>query len=215
QDQKTSIILSVEDNGTGIKEADLAHIFEPFFSTKEMGKGTGLGLSTLYGTIEMHHGHIQVESKLGQGTTFTITLPTINTVETPTIKTSLIRSATDAQGILIIDDEESLRNTLKHILSSLGYKVYTAVGGQHGIDTYQKFQDKIALVITDIIMPNMNGYAAIESIRKINHQTPVLYMTGYDSSSSEEKLNLDDNTKLVHKPFKIDELSQLIYDMLA
>ncbi|WP_161957610.1 ATP-binding protein [Mariprofundus sp. EBB-1] len=207
--------LVVEDTGNGISPINLPHIFEPFFTTKEVGRGTGLGLSTLYGTVESHAGVVTVKSKPGKGTTFTVCLPTIEieAIESPEIES--IQQATDHYTILVVDDDNSVLTTLEQLLSSLGYHVLTAHDGLQGIEVFKSHQDEISLMLTDIVMPNINGYMAVKEIREIKPQIPVLYITGYDKSSSMEKLQLDENTKLISKPFKLTDLSHAVYALLA
>ncbi|MDX8387278.1 MAG: ATP-binding protein [Ghiorsea sp.] len=209
--------LTVEDTGVGISEENLAHIFEPFFTTKAPNKGTGLGLSTLYGTVEGHGGVVNVESELGKGTRFTVCIPVVNDVNTGVVELedTEIQYAKMPLGVLVMDDDETIRVTLSNILSSLGYAVFTAVDGLDGIEVFKQHRDDIALVISDIVMPNMNGYRATAAIREYASNMPVVYITGYDGSDSERKLQLDDNTKLITKPFDIIKLSHVLYDVIG
>jgi len=209
--------LTVEDTGIGMSEEDMVHIFEPFYTTKAPNKGTGLGLSTLYGTVEGHGGVVNVESKVGKGTTFTICIPVVREMVVAKDEHEGLEAkvAKADKCVLVIDDDEMVRLTLESIMSSLDYKVFTAVDGLDGIETFKKHSHEISLVISDIVMPNMNGYQAIAIIREHSPHIPVIYITGYDEGESTEKVLLNENTKLVGKPFDIVKLSHLVYELIG
>jgi len=192
--------LIVEDTGEGISEENLEHIFEPFFTTKDVNKGTGLGLSTLHGTVTKHGGVVRVVSELGQGTKFTICIPTVNDVVETVLDKKELKTihAKAAFSILVIDDDEMIRTTLVNILSSIGYNVFAAVDGLEGVEMFNQHRDDVSLVITDIVMPNMNGYEAIDAIREHTPELPVIYITGYDKISTVDKVELNEKTKFIN-----------------
>ncbi|MDX8382111.1 MAG: ATP-binding protein [Ghiorsea sp.] len=212
-----SATLIVEDTGSGMSEEEMVHIFEPFYTTKAPHKGTGLGLSTLYGTVEAHGGVVHVESEVGEGTIFSICLPIVNgLVEESENQEGLeVMRARAHACVLVIDDDEMVRLTLENILCSFDYTVFTAVDGLDGVETFKKHSDDIALVISDIVMPKMNGYATIAVIRELVPYIPVLYITGYDEGESLSKIQLNENTKLVGKPFHIEKLSHLVHELIG
>jgi len=207
--------LTVEDTGNGIAPENLQHIFEPFFTTKEIGQGTGLGLSTLHGTIQLHAGIVDVESTLGKGTKFTVCLPASKKNQPSANTNPAAFNTLSEKTILIIDDDKTVRTTLKQVLASLGYKVLSESDGAQAVEKFQQYHDEISLLMTDIIMPNMNGYEAVEKIRGINNKIPVIYITGYDSDTSKEKLHLDEITQLINKPFNVSDLSHTLNKMLS
>ncbi|RLL53645.1 response regulator [Mariprofundus sp. EBB-1] len=206
--------ISVSDNGRGISESDLPHIFEPFYTTKEVGKGTGLGLAMVYGSITSQKGVIEVESTPA-GTHMHIYLPLIDIVMTADDAVKNSPASGHGECILLADDEESLLTATCEVLESLGYQVYTAMDGQQAVDIYESHQDKIDLVLLDIVMPQMGGALAARKMKTMNPAVKLMFVTGYDdktfSDEGDNKL-LDD--LVIHKPYAIEELSMLIRQQL-
>ncbi len=209
----------IGDTGSGISEADIEHIFDPFFTTKEVGEGTGLGLSMAKGAVESHGGTIHVDSTVGIGTKFEICLPLISTSvdqkdRIPEGGAQKIMPAIDGKTILVIDDDEVVRTTLSQVLLSLGYQVLIAEDGEAGVTIFRENADMISMVITDVMMPTMDGPAAIRAIRDIRAELPAIFITGYDK----EKLSIDipdgDRTTSISKPFNIADLSRKVYELL-
>lgn len=176
--------ISVLDNGTGIPPHILDRIFEPFFTTKEPGKGTGLGLSVMHSIVKSHSGLIDVQSEVGNGSTFTVYLPVDITV-TPGQKAD---EATEMpkgnkELVLVVDDEESMRILSKEILENYNYRVLTARDGLEAVAVYTERQSEIKVVMTDMMMPEMDGPATIRALREINREVPIIAMSGLATDS--------------------------------
>ncbi|TLS76728.1 PAS domain S-box protein [Mariprofundus erugo] len=203
--------LSVTDNGTGIDADHLPHIFEPFYTSKEVGKGTGLGLSMVTGAVQTHHGAIEVESVPGAGTTFRLYLPLL-----PEEKNSdRLQRVVDGESgcgelILLADDEQQVLEVGKEVLEVLGYRVLLASDGLEAVKIFQTHKDEISLVITDIMMPNLGGVDAVERMRAIRSDIKVIFTTGYNRE--EERLGHITAVKeaVLYKPYEIDALSKTI-----
>ncbi len=198
--------LSVVDNGSGIPEHVIHHLFEPFFTTKEQGKGTGLGLAMVFGAVKTHQGAIDVESNMGQGTSFHIYLPLLSTAEIESAVTSQDVVKGHGECILIVEDQQAILDMGKEVLASLGYKVLTARNGQQAIDMYKAHADEIKLIMMDVVMPVMSGSQAARQIRQINPQVKIIFSTGYDKDTQSNLVN----ETVITKPFKISSLSQVI-----
>jgi len=204
----------VRDNGSGIKKDHFDKIFEPFFTTKGVGEGTGLGLAMVYGAVQSHGGVIDVESELGKGAAFNIYLPLEDSLELnkgPEESSILL-----AQGetILLVDDEESMREITGEILTSLGYQVLTACNGEVAVEMFKAHQNDIGLILSDIVMPVMGGIELAISIRQLDNNIPIIFATGYDKDEaipSEDRIH---NSIIISKPFSFEEISQLIREMI-
>ncbi|MDQ6995259.1 MAG: response regulator, partial [Mariprofundaceae bacterium] len=204
--------ITIQDTGCGISEENLPHIFDPFFSTKEVGKGTGLGLSTTFSTVQAHGGSIHVHNIEPVGCSFDICFPlTLSSKPHPISELSSIKSATSTTTILIVDDEMMVRNTLQQILESLGYQTICASQGQEAIDIAK--QHHIDLVISDIVMPIINGISSVNIMRQNQPKLPAIFITGYDHQY--DQAPEDKQTLRISKPFDIRVLSQKIADLLS
>ena len=209
------VMLDVTDRGCGMDKETQSRVFEPFFTTKEKGKGTGLGLATVFGIVKQSGGHIWVHSELGMGTTFKVYLPRVDEEVTSRPRTgghlrpSLSRAR---ETILLVEDEESVRTMARRILEKNGYLVLEAEHGAEGLNVSEQYSGPIDLVITDAVMPKLNGPQMMERIALKRPQTKVLYMSGY---SEEAVLKpLDRETPFVHKPFTAKELGQRVREVL-
>ena len=209
--------LSIQDNGCGISKDKIKCIFEPFYTTKGVGEGTGLGLAMVYGAIQSHNGIIEVDSHMGQGTTFHMYLPITHIEQDTMEQSSSLQNLTaythQSETILLVDDEEILRLSLEEALQSLGYAVVVAEDGLQAVNTFRQHQENIALVLSDIVMPNMNGHEAAQHIRKMNPNIPYIFMSGYDPSQFSKKADLD-NSILIKKPMRIHKLHHHIRQFL-
>ncbi|MDX8403933.1 MAG: response regulator, partial [Mariprofundaceae bacterium] len=207
--------LSVEDNGYGIPEDQMIHLFEPFFTTKEVGKGTGLGLAMVFGAIKTHHGYVEVESIEGEGSTFHIYLPLLETDELASVSP---QAATVVEGageiILLVDDEANVLETSRDVLESLGYQVLVASDGLEAVEVFTEHQDEISLIITDVVMPGLGGVKAVARIRKINPDIKVIFVTGYDKNISLPDAINTSKTAVLSKPYNIEEFSKTIQKQL-
>jgi len=203
--------LSVSDNGHGIDPKQLKNIYDPFFTTKEVGKGTGLGLSMVFGSIKSHNGIIEVDSRINQGTTFHIYLPLIEAEleQSPNPEKPDIPFGS-GECILVADDDPFVVQTTAETLAALGYQVLTASNGSEAVKLYQSEQHRIDLTILDVVMPGMGGKAAANAIRQINPEATIMFATGYDPDSSITfELTESDETTL-QKPFSAEELSRYV-----
>jgi len=207
--------ISLQDNGCGIPEETLQHIFEPFYTTKEVGKGTGLGMAMVYGVVQTHHGLIDIDSRLNQGTTMHIYLPLLE-MPTPSIDCRPLAVGTiDRSSItlLIADDQQTVRDTAEDVLKSLGYQTLVARNGEALVDLFNQQPDAIHCVVTDIVMPGTSGIEAASRIRKIRPELPVIFVSGYDITETILPDNLNERTVLLSKPYSIHQLDQHILSL--
>ncbi|MFH1299821.1 MAG: response regulator, partial [Planctomycetota bacterium] len=202
------VMLSVSDSGSGMDQATLANIFEPFFTTKKAGKGTGLGLATVYGIIKQNKGFIHVESEPGKGATFQLFIPRqqAGVKSKDTRRTSQVPHGID-EVILLIDDEPMLSNVSKNILESLGYEVLAANSPREAIRIAQEYQGSIDLLLTDVVMPEMNGKDLYKSLKAIVPNLKVLFMSGYTVNIIADHGVINDGIFFLQKPFSRDELA--------
>jgi PAS domain S-box-containing protein len=198
-------LLSVSDTGTGMDKQTQAHIFEPFFTTKERGRGTGLGLATVYGFVKQIGGYVWVESNPGIGSTFAIYLP-VACEEAPQHRPSaeIVTANRGAGTILLVEDEESLRTLTKSILEQSGYKVLEACNGNEAVTMASENSGPIHLLLTDMVMPGMNGRAVAEKVGRLYPEIKVAYMSGYTGFSTLEAASFD--AVIIPKPFTRDAL---------
>jgi two-component system, cell cycle sensor histidine kinase and response regulator CckA len=209
--ESDSIMLEVTDNGDGISDDIKAHIFEPFFTTKELGKGTGLGLATVYGIVEQNGGAIEVDSKQGIGTTFRIYWPKLERLsQAVPNRDKPVNAVGGIETILIVEDETSVRELIRRMLEELGYKTITAENPQHAIDICGQFGDKINMLLTDVVMPEMNGEELSREVRKLIPNTPVLFISGYTDSKFIKYETLESLGGFLQKPFNKESLAQKI-----
>ncbi|MGL1892254.1 MAG: response regulator [Spirochaetaceae bacterium] len=204
--------LEVMDNGLGISQENLHKIFDPFFTTKEQGKGTGLGLSTVYGAVKEHHGAVTVYSEISVGTTFHLLLPCSS--EHVKVLPKRTNSRMGSGMILLVDDEELIRFTGKAILEELGYTVMLAENGQKAFDLFKINHLEIDLILMDMIMPVMNGYEAFMAMREMNSGCKVVITSGYTNNEKLNAMKVQGLNGFIRKPFKVDELSHVIAEIL-
>ncbi|MBF0572941.1 MAG: response regulator, partial [Desulfamplus sp.] len=213
------VLLSVSDDGCGMDSNTLKNIFEPFFTTKEIGKGTGLGLATVYGIVKQNRGFIDVQSELGKGTTFNIYLPRYieNEKNEDNLQCSLVelenKPSNQILTALLVEDEQAILKLTKLMIAKEGYNVLAANSPSEAINIAQKHDGKIDLLITDIIMPKMNGYELAKNIILKHPDIKLLFMSGYtaDVISNEELFNQE--LHFIQKPFSKKELSAKLKDM--
>ncbi len=212
---RTYVRLRVHDTGTGIDPATKAKIFEPFFTTKPPGRGTGLGLSTVYGIVHQSGGTISVESTVGQGTTMTVHLPE---VVPPYIALPPVSSEPDhktgTEIILLVEDEPSVRLLTQHILRTHGYTVHEAEDGFQALDLIRRNTLHIDLLITDLVMPGMNGKELAARLRSHFGDLKVLYMSGYSENSPVTGAEAQGQTTFLQKPFSPEDLIRLVREIL-
>jgi CheY-like chemotaxis protein len=192
--------LSVSDTGTGIPEEIVQKIFEPFFTTKEQGKGTGLGLSMVYGAVREHKGYLAVQSTPGVGSVFTVFLPASCAGVQPETKEDEV-ARKGRETLLIVDDEEDVLESMKEALETQGYKVFATSDSTVALDVYRKIHRETALVITDIVMPRMDGKELIQEIKKIAPAVKILALSGYTKYIAEMD-QIKDIDGFLQKPFE-------------
>ncbi|MGB5139360.1 MAG: PAS domain S-box protein, partial [Candidatus Zixiibacteriota bacterium] len=196
------IAITVSDTGIGIDEAVLAHIFDPFFTTKEQGQGTGLGLAGVYGCVRNHHGSVEVNSEVGKGSAFTLYLPAQSAVSIGERPGQAEVSLEGRERVLVVDDEEIVRNLAEKMLTKAGYQVITCVDGAEAVQLYRTAIGSIDLVLLDMIMPRMNGRDTYVALKKFNPSVRVLMMSGFADTDVQQIIN-QGIAGFVHKPFQM------------
>jgi two-component system cell cycle sensor histidine kinase/response regulator CckA len=203
--------LSVTDTGCGIAPSVLGKVFEPFFTTKEVGKGTGLGLSTVYGIVKQSGGFIFADSKVGQGTQFVIYLP-VHHIEQDAGKARRTAKpkANELWGsgtVLLVEDEPMVRTVAERALTRHGYTVITANNGEEALEVLGRAGGEIVLLITDVVMPAMDGPTMVREARQSWPNLPILFMSGYAEEQLRKSIDLD-NVLFLPKPFSVQELAE-------
>ncbi len=207
-------LLAIGDTGMGMTDEVKSRLFEPFFTTKEPGKGTGLGLSIVYGIVKQNGGEILVYSEPGKGTTFKIYLPMS---ETPVEFTAAERRATEMRGtetVLVCEDEDGIRKLVVAMLGRLGYRVLEAERPQDAVDMVRTNGGALDLLLTDIVMPQINGFELASMVRELRPNVRVLYMSGYTDSQVSAKWTVGPETPFLHKPFTATILAHKIRETL-
>ncbi|UCH01006.1 MAG: response regulator, partial [Deltaproteobacteria bacterium] len=208
------VLVSVTDTGVGMDKKTIERIFDPFFTAKGLAKGTGLGLASVYGIIKAHGGYIDVESKKGQGTTFSIYLPASSEKEVITEKQLPEEILKGKEAILLVDDEDMVLDAGEQMLKKLGYEVLLAEGGREAIELYNKNLDNIAMVLLDMVMPGMGGGEAYDRMKEINPDIKVLLSSGYSIDGQATEILQRGCDGFIQKPFSMKELSQSIRKIL-
>jgi CheY-like chemotaxis protein len=194
-------MLAVSDTGTGIPREIQAQIFEPFFTTKEQGKGTGLGLATVYGIVKQSGGYIEVDSEPGQGTTFRIYLPRLEAAVTVDRSVHPAAAAGGTETILLVEDEEGVRELARDILRASGYTVLEARNGAEALLLFERHQGPLDMLLTDVVMPRMSGRELAERLAPLRPELSVLYMSGYTDDAVIRHGVLAAGTAFLQKPF--------------
>lgn len=213
--------LVVSDTGSGISPENLGKIFEPFFTTKDLGKGTGLGLSTVYGIVKQSGGFIFADSDVGRGTTFTVYLPVYHPSENaaqlePAETRALARPPREWSGggrLLLVEDEDMVRAVAERALTRAGFEVTTASDGDEGLDLIAAGAS-FDMIVSDVVMPVMDGPSMVREVRKLRPDIPVLFMSGYAEEQLRKELDLD-NVEFLPKPFSVQQISDKVGAVLA
>ncbi|MCG6918123.1 MAG: transporter substrate-binding domain-containing protein [Deltaproteobacteria bacterium] len=207
--------LKVSDTGHGMNKETLEHIFEPFYTTKETGKGTGLGLATVYGIVKSHKGHITCRSEPDEGTTFRIYFPTIECEEKIVTREEPLAAAQGGtETILLVDDEEPIRILGSQILKEFGYTVLTAADGESALQLFREENQRIGLVILDLIMPGMGGKRCLSELLKLNHEVRVAIASGYSPDGPTREILKNGAKGFVSKPYDIRQMLNVVREVL-
>jgi two-component system cell cycle sensor histidine kinase/response regulator CckA len=209
------VLLAISDTGVGMDGATKARLFEPFFTTKEPGRGTGLGLATVYGIVKQSGGYIWAYSELGHGTTFKIYLPRV--AETPEAPESTAGTPTPARGsetVLVVEDQEEVRKLTKRVLEARGYTVLAARNGAEALEIVAQHPNQIHLMITDVVMPGMNGRELAQLACARRSDLKVLYVSGYTGEAVLQHRLLEPGVAFLQKPFTPDVLARKTREVL-
>jgi two-component system cell cycle sensor histidine kinase/response regulator CckA len=209
------VLLSISDTGCGMDARTQERVFEPFFTTKEQGRGTGLGLSTVYGIVKQSGGNIWVYSEVGRGTSFKIYLPRFDkAVEVVLEKRTEEVSSTGSETVLLVEDEEMVRNMTSEALRESGYRVLEARDTNHAVSLCQTFEEEIHLMLSDVVMPVMSGRVLAEAVAPLRPGMRVLYMSGYTDDHIVHHGVLEEGMNFIEKPFTGDLLAKKVRDVL-
>lgn len=214
------VLIKVQDTGSGIAKENLEHIFDPFFTTKEVGAGTGLGLSTVYGIIKQTHGYIHVDSELDVGTTFEIYLPRYEAKQEKSVPTTVAEETEASQDltgtstILLVEDEEAVRRFCVRALRDKGYDIIEACDGQDALEKARSYNGIIDLLVTDVVMPSMNGPTLTEHIKEIFPGISVIFISGYTEDTFRQDLDQNMDIHFLSKPFSFKQLVAKVHQVL-
>jgi two-component system cell cycle sensor histidine kinase/response regulator CckA len=203
--------LEVSDTGRGIDSNTAAHLFEPFFTTKPVGQGTGLGLATVYGIVKQNDGWVEVDSELGRGTTVRIFLPRVEadlTGATTDMAVGLPQSGHET--VLLVEDESAVLRLSKIVLERFGYKVLTAGTPSEAISVFQTHEGLVHLLVTDVVMPEMNGRELAARLRESRPELKALFVSGYSASALAPRGVLDEGVHFLQKPFSLEDLASSV-----
>ena len=209
------VLLSVSDTGMGMDRETQSRIFEPFFTTKEKGKGTGLGLSTVYGIVKQTGGYVMVQSEISRGSTFHIYLPLSEGSAEPHAVPLPEKPCGGNETILLVEDEESVRQLVRDTLSAKGYEVIEAANGEAGLAAAARQSGKIDLVITDVVMPGMGGRELVKQLAVSRPDTKVLYLSGYTEDAIISDGSIESGTAFLQKPFTLQNLTRKVREVLS
>ncbi|MGA7323766.1 MAG: ATP-binding protein, partial [Rhodomicrobium sp.] len=211
------VLCEVSDTGTGIPAEHLERIFDPFFSTKEIGQGTGLGLSTVYGIVKQTGGTIILDSKIGVGTTFRIYLPRyveteedLKALESKAEVTDKIADLTGSGTVLLVEDEEAVRSFASRALSTRGYTVLEAASGIEALGIMDRENGKVDLVVSDVVMPEMDGPTLLRHLRERNPNIRIVFMSGYAEEAFRKNLTAEEKFIFLPKPFTLKKLAETV-----
>jgi len=209
--------IEIRDTGVGIPKEHLGKIFDPFFTTKPVGQGTGLGLATVYGIVKQTGGFISVESEPGKGTTFRIYLPRHKADVSAPAEPELApaRDITGEDTILLVEDEEAVRSFAARALKLRGYNVLEAAGGEEALDMVRQYKGTIHLLITDVVMPNMDGPTLVRAVKRLKPDMAVIFMSGYAEEAFRKHDEKAEDLHFLPKPFGLKQLAAKVKDVLS
>jgi len=209
------VMLAVSDTGTGMSPEVKARIFEPFFTTKEAGRGTGLGLSTVYGIVKQSGGHVWVYSEPGEGTTVKLYLPRLEQAASASLKRTGEFPAGGTETVLLVEDEESVRQLARRILERRGYRVLECRNGRDALAKATAYGDQIDLILTDVVMPELSGRGLVERLSAVRPNAAVIYMSGYTDNEVLRRGMLEPGSLFVQKPFNPNSLLRIVREALS
>ena len=204
------VLWTVADTGDGIPDDALGHIFEPFFTTKPRGEGTGLGLAQVYGITRQHGGSVDVESKVGEGTRFSVYLPLLACEEPAAEGEERTISTGDGRTVLLVEDQPDVRRVAKTMLETADYEVLTAENGRAAVDVYDRHADRISVVLTDMVMPVMGGLELFECLRERDPDVKLVLMSGYAQDAAARPDLMEQVSGLLEKPLVIGKVTDVI-----
>ncbi|NVN91312.1 MAG: PocR ligand-binding domain-containing protein [Desulfuromonadales bacterium] len=209
-------VVTVSDTGSGMDQETCKRIFEPFYTTKEVGKGTGLGMAIVYGIVKQHNGFINVYSELGQGTTFRIYIPVYEDgqLEHAEKLDQIIQPLGGTETILLAEDDVGVRNLMVTVLTKFGYNVIQAVDGQDVVDTFAENMDRVSMILMDVIMPKKNGMEAYDEIILLKPNVKVLYSSGYTADFIQDRGVSEEGIELLMKPVQPMEMLRKVREIL-
>ncbi len=209
--------ITIEDNGRGMDKDTLQHIFEPFFTTKEAGKGTGLGLSVVFGIIKQHGGWINVYSEVGKGTAFKIYLPSVpegvDKEKDEEVKLSELKG--NGETILVVEDEDGVREFTRKVLEQNGYTVIAATTAKESLEVFEREKDNIDLVFSDVVLPDMNGIKLVQDLSSRSPRLKYILCSGYTQNNHNVIMELQEESRYIHKPYSIVDLLKIVKRALA
>jgi len=208
------VLITVSDTGTGIPPEFISRVFEPFFTTKKRGEGTGLGLSTVAGIVKSHNGFVNVYSEVGKGSKFRVYIPAMLTAEQHLEEAKLELPTGSGELILMIDDEAAIREVTKSTLEAHGYNVLTAADGTEALILYAKQGDKIEVVLTDMMMPYMDGAATIRALEKMNPRVKIIASSGITANGHAAEITGSRKRAFISKPYTAEKLLRTLHDVL-
>ena len=211
------VMLTVSDNGTGMDDEVKRHIFEPFFTTKERGRGSGLGLTTVFGIVKQSRGYVGVHSEVDHGAVFEVYLPRVAAGDRAPAQLSPAETAAPAGGsesVLLVEDNAMVRNLVRSVLAAQGYEVLVAQDGEDGLQVAHNYGGPIHLLLTDVIMPRLGGWALAERLRPSRPEMRVLFISGYADDISVRRSTPDKGIHFLPKPFDVDTLAQKVRSVL-
>jgi two-component system cell cycle sensor histidine kinase/response regulator CckA len=208
------VMLAVSDTGLGIREDVRAHLFEPFFTTKEAGSGTGLGLSMVYGAVKQNGGHIEVYSEEGHGATFKIFLPAVDQPPDVTVETFTNARPGGVETIVLVEDEEHVRTIAALMLRRQGYTVHPFPDGPSALTAVEAMSEPLHLLITDVVMPGMNGQVLTQRLLGLRPSTKVLFTSGYTANVIVHQGVLNQGVEFLAKPYSLERLARRVREVL-
>lgn len=208
--------LSVSDDGCGMEEEILSNLFEPFHTTKGLGKGSGLGLATVHGLVKQNGGHVNVFSEVGKGTNFMIYLPCFSSGNTGKAEAGNSEQHLQGRGetILLVEDEPAIMKMARMMLSRLGYNVLEAGSPEKALSIAEHEGDKIDLLMTDVVMPGMNGRELSDRLKAVYPDIKVLFMSGYTAEIIAQRGVVDDEVNFLQKPFSKKTIAEKVREAL-